>query len=373
MEDKKLKQYTNLSMVVFFLLIIIGCIVALTLFQVLYVQTYIDINIYLFDVIVLVSGYFVSVSLYYIGKYIFGLISGYRLVNFNFWIINFIKDKNNKMKIKLCKLYNLGCRVMMAPNVKNPNYKLYLLGGTIFSMPYFIASLALFYFLNVENDLRYYLLFISIFIPFVCVGNLIPVRMDGNNEGFTLRLMKKEGQVELFHRNLLQHEALVNGKSELKYFECRNPITPFDLDTLYYNYYYCIDNQEFLKALRISEELIKNSDAITDLNKIYLGYTGKIYELCRQKRFDESDRYFWELKHDIRNVVRNKNNFESIKICLFVAAYMETNYDEYLNLYYKKEKASKRYEFISRIDKEVDIINQTIQLIQQDHSDWYVE
>ena len=74
MEDKKLKQYTNLSMVVFFLLIIIGCIVALTLFQVLYVQTYIDINIYLFDVIVLVSGYFVSVSLYYIGKYIFGLL-----------------------------------------------------------------------------------------------------------------------------------------------------------------------------------------------------------------------------------------------------------------------------------------------------------
>ena len=73
------------------------------------------------------------------------------------------------------------------------------------------------------------------------------------------------------------------------------------------------------------------------------------------------------------NVVRNKNNFESIKICLFVAAYMETNYDEYLNLYYRKEKASKQYEYTSRIEKEVEIINQTIKSIQTDHSDWYVE
>ena len=373
MEDKKVKQYTNLSMVIFFLLIIIGCVVALTLFQVLYVQTYVDINIYVFDVIVLASGYFVAVSLYYLGKYIFGLISGYRLVNFNFWFINFIKDKNNKTKVKSGKLNNLGCRVIMAPNRDEVNYKLYLLGGTIFSMPFFVIATIVSLLINVENDLRYYLLFIFIFIPFVCFGNLIPVRLDGNNEGFTLRLMKEEGQVELFHRNLLQHEALVNGRSELKYYECRSPRTPFDLDTLYYNYYYCIDNQEFLKALRISEELIKNSDAITDLSKVHLGYTGKIYELCRQKRFEESDRYFWELKHDIRNVVRNKNNFESIKICLFVAAYMETNYDEYLNLYYKKEKASKQYEYISRIDKEVDIINQTIKSIQQDHSDWYVE
>lgn len=373
MEEKKVKQYTNLSMVVFFALIILGCILALTLYQVLYVQTYVDINIYVFDVIVLALGYFVSVSLYYLGKYIFGLISGYRLINFNFWFINFIKDKNNKTQVKPCKLHNLGCRVIMAPNNAKPNYKLYLFGGTIFTMPICLIAIIVSLFLHVEDDFKYYLLFIFAFIPFVCLGNLIPVRLDGNNEGFTLRLLKDENQVEIYHRNLLQHEALVNGRSELKYYECRTPVTPFDLDTLYYNYYYCIDNQEFLKALRISEELIKNSDAITDLSRVYLGYTGKIYELCRQKRFEESDRFFWELKHDIRNVVRNKNNFESIKICLFVAAYMETNYDEYLNLYYRKEKASKQYEYTSRIEKEVEIINQTIKSIQTDHSDWYVE
>ena len=75
------------------------------------------------------------------------------------------------------------------------------------------------------------------------------------------------------------------------------------------------------------ETLISEVDNIVDKSKIYLGYVGKIYEYCHQKRFEESDRYFWDLNHDIRNVVRNKNNFESIKICLFVAIYKESNYD----------------------------------------------
>ena len=42
-------------------------------------------------------------------------------------------------------------------------------------------------------------------------------------------------------------------------------------------------------------------------------------------------------------------------------------------LYYRKEKASKRYEYLSRIDNEVAIIDETIKTIQEDHKDWYVE
>lgn len=71
--------------------------------------------------------------------------------------------------------------------------------------------------------------------------------------------------------------------------------------------------------------------------------------------------------------MRNKNNFESIKICLYVSAYMQTNYDEYLNLYYKKDKLAKRYKYLNRIEEEKAIIDETIKSIQVDHPDWYVE
>lgn len=373
MEEKKMKHYTNLSMLVFITLILFGCVTALLLYQVLYVSTYIDINIYVFDVIVLAAGFFVATSIYFLGKLIFGKLSGYRFVSFNFWMINFIRNKEGKIVVRRGSFSGLGCKVNMAPDKINPNYKLYLFGGTIFSMPFFVIAMVIAFLLHQENDLKYYLLFIFAFIPFVCIGNLIPLRLDNNNDGFTLRLIRNDKTPEVFHRNLKQLEALINGKSTLEYYEYRNPTTPFELDGLYYNYYYCLDHNEFTKALRISETLIEYANDITDSSKVYLGYSGKIYELCRQKRFEESDRYFWELKHDIRNVVRNKGRFESIKICLYVAAYMETNYDEYLTLYYRKEKLSKNYEYFSRIDEEVEIINQTIKSIQVDHPDWFVE
>lgn len=373
MEERKVKHYTNFSMLIFILLILLGCVLALTLYQLMYVQTYIDINIYVFDVIVLIVGYFISVSLYYVGKLVFSLLSGYRLVSFNFWFLNFIKDKEEKILVKGGKFSGLGCKVNMAPEKEKANYKLHLFGGTIFTMPLFIIALVIALLLPVENDLRYYLIFTFSFIPFVCFGNLIPLRTDSFNDGFLLRLINKGENLEMYHRNLKQYEALVNGRSNLEYYEYRTPSNVFEINGLFYNYYYCLDHKEYTKALRICEDLIANHDDIIDTEKVYLGYTGKIYELCRQKRFEESDRYFWELKHDIRNTVRSKRQFESIKICLFVAAYMETNYDEYLTLYYRKEKASKRYEYLSRIDNEVAIINETIKTIQEDHKDWYVE
>lgn len=372
MEEKKVKHYTNFSLVVFLLIILLACFVATLLFSVMYVGTYIDINIYAFDVIILVVGYFVAVSLYFVGKLIFGKLAGYRLINFNFWTINFIKSKD-KLLVRRGPFEGMGCIVKMAPNKEKTNHVLYLMGGTIFTLPISIIMITISFFLHQENDLKYYLLFIFAVIPFVVLANIIPVRSDTNNDGFTLRLIKDQGSSELFNRNLTQLEALTNGVSELKYYEILNASTPLELDALYYNYYYLIDTEQYTKANKICEELILKKQDITEVNKIYLGYTGKIYELCRQKRFEESDRFFWELKNEIRNEVKNKSRYESLKICLYIASYMETNYDEYLNLYYRKEKVSKTYPYLTRIDKEAKIIEETIKAIQNDHPDWYVE
>ena len=373
-KNKKKIQYANVSLLMFVLFAAAGCFTSIMLYQLLYVNTYVDeINIYAFNIITLLAGFFTSVSLYYIGKLIIGKMAGYRFVSFNFWFLNFIKNQEGKIICKLGGIKGLGCQLHMAPNKEKPNYVLYLLGGLIFTLPIFLVVMIVSSFISQQSDLKYYLIFIFGFIPFVTLGNLVPVRYDSNNDGFLLRLIHKDGTPDNYHTNLKQYEALVNGKSELVYQEIDTPHTPFDLEALYYNYYYLIDRNEYTRALQTSELLIANSANITEYSMVYLGYAGKIYELCRQKRFEESDRFFWELKHDIRSVVRNKNNFESIKICLYVAAYMESNYDEYLNLYYKKDRLSKRYVYLSRVDKEVQIINDTIKSIQEDHKDWFVE
>ena len=41
--------------------------------------------------------------------------------------------------------------------------------------------------------------------------------------------------------------------------------------------------------------------------------------------------------------------------------------------FYTEDKLSKKYEYLARIDEEVNIINETIKEIQMDHKDWYVE
>jgi hypothetical protein len=373
-KNEKPRKYTNFSLVVFVGLLIIGALTVSLVTNFLYFGTYVDINIYLFSTICLVAGYITSVSLYYFGKYLFGRIAGFRLINYTFWFITFLKG-DKKIKTVSSSIEGLGCKVNMAPkNDAKANHVLYLLGGAIFSLPFFVAAIVLFAVLPTSAQYKYYVLFIFSFIPFVVVGNLLPLRMDDYNEGFILRLIKKENSKDKWYRNLHQLEALTNSNSELKYYDVSgDDLSSFDLDTLIYNYYYCLDHDEPTRANSICDTLIYNVQNIIDTSKLYLGYAGKIYGLCIQKRYEEADRFLQETKSEYRNAIKSKRRYESLKVALFLDAYVESNYDDYLARYFSKEKLAKHYMYLTRVEKEEKLVEHAIESIQIDHKDWYVK
>jgi pentatricopeptide repeat protein len=319
-----------------------------------------------------VAGYFTSVSLYYLGKFLFGKIAGFRLINYTFWFTRFVKGDKG-IKTLSTNIEGLGCKVNMAPNKDKPNYKLYLFGGTIFSAPFFVIVLILFCVLDRYQQYKYYLLFIFSFIPFVIAGNLIPLRMDDYNEGFLLRLIKKDGENK-WYRNLHQLEALTNSSSTLQFYEISgDELTPFDLDGLYFNYYYALDHNENARCNTICDTLIYNSKNIIDLSKIYCGFAGKIYGYCKQKRFDEADRFLQEMSSENRGIIKSKRRYESLKVALYLDAYVESNYDDYLARYFSKEKLAKHYKYLTRVENEEKLVEDAIKNIQLDHPDWYVK
>lgn len=369
---EKPRKYTNYSLVIFLGLVLLGALAIALVYNLAFVNYYVDLNLYAFSAITVFGGYFTSVSLYYLGKLIFGKIAGFRLINFTFFFTRFVKSDNG-IKVLPSSFEGLGCKLNMAPSKDNPNYKLYLFGGTIFSAPFFLIALVLFCVLDKTTQLKYYLLFIFSYIPFIIAGNLIPLRMDDYNEGFLLRLIKKEG-VEKWYRNLHQLEALTNSSSTLQYYEISgDDLTPFDLDGLYYNYYYALDHDENTRCNNVCEALIYNVQNIVDLSKVYCGYAGKIYSYCKQKRFDEADRFLQEIKSEYRSTIKSKRRYESLKVSLYLDAYVESNYDDYLARYFSKEKLAKHYKYLTRVEKEEKLVEQTIANIQKDHPDWYVK
>lgn len=141
----------------------------------------------------LVIGLFLQVIIHETGHLLAGLFSGYGFVSFRIGRFVWIKDKDNKIKLKNIYLPGLIGQCLMAPpNMKNGTFPtlLFNLGGSLLNLLSVFVFGVIFYFFRL-----YYILLICLFGLLLALSNGIPIKFAmANNDGKNAVEIRKDPQ-----------------------------------------------------------------------------------------------------------------------------------------------------------------------------------
>lgn len=366
MKNIKTKHYYNLSWLIYILLGVIGFIVFRTLFESNIASSIYDndINIYVFNGLMILYGFISACLVYSLGKLITGLICGYELVYFNFFIFGFEKV-NNKVKMYFGPKYDFASKVVLSPKKDNVKVVLPLLGGTFGCLIAAGITYGLIFGLNATPTTKFFFIVSSLFYIFIILINLVPCRMDNLNDGFALFLISKEGSKNIYLNNMKNASALLNSNKEIIYQEVESKNDPFILEAQLYNYYYLIEKGEIEKATKIASDNYLYFKNIINEEHLKTLVIGKVYSMCLNKEFDALKEYYQLIDVNEKHYFNTTKNLESIKTALYIFSVIDVDSEEYLRVKTMKDKLKEKYKYKRFIEQEEKIIEEAIKVTEE--------
>jgi hypothetical protein len=364
--------YMNLSWLIYIALLVVGVILAKSLFDGLGISTSynLKLNIYIYDVILLAYGFISCVLFYQLGKMIFSIIGGFRVVYFNLCLIGFKKNKDGKIVVYNGAKEDFSIRVQVAPKKDNPNIKLSLWGGSITLLIVIVLTYALIFLLNASVTTKYFFILSSFFYFFSFAVYMIPCRMDHLNDGFVLHLIKKENAKDVYLRNLINIEKLYLGDPELVYCDYGDALDPLRTEGVIYNYYYLMDHNKIQEANALAEKYVKYTKYFIEEAQVNTIIIGNIYSMCLQEKFEELEQYYWKLDTNTRHIFASSKSYESLKTAFYIAGFIDVEYEQYEKVVKSIEKTKNKYRYLARIEPETKLMTEARNKCLEKHPEW---
>ncbi len=240
-----------------------------------------DILSFLWLLLMILVMFPISIAIHELGHLVFGLISGYKFIHYQFLFFRFEKIKG-KLHFSFILSPLLGQCLMGVSEEKKDDIKFtsYLLGGSIFNLITMIISLTVMTLVYVFTGTFIYLLLPVFGINFyMFISNGIPLNVNGiYNDALNVRLMKKYK---------IARDALIN--------------------TLVLEYYHAND----YSIMDISDDILTNNH--TDLPNYYIhSYVFSFYETIKKVVSKEASPFNrlveWEkVVYNLPQVYANQN------------------------------------------------------------------
>ena len=379
MENKKEKEYVKYKNNSFYILLVILLIVYFA-GRAIFQEVVTDFGnglVWVFILGTFFGSYILNSFLYEIGKIIFGKMANYRLVYTNILGFTWCKDKDDKTFFSYRAMENYGSGTLMAP--KNDDYSkckpsLYLTGGIVFMSIVDLALLGISFLIKVDLfPAAFYCagLMNVLVAVIVLILNFAPFVHDGGLDGFYLTLLSiEDGAFNVYHNNLMQLDALYTGRRALSHYEYNDYHSILTTSSLLYNYYYYMDNKdekmakEMLKILLEHKEYALEHEQTEAEAKMY-------YFKIKYDSIDKVSEEYWELEKSVRKDITSITNFDNIKTALLVASLIEVNYDLYEFIVSKIDARANKYQYLSRLDSEDALIDETLKLIEYRKPEWF--
>ena len=280
----------------------------------------------------LVISFIVAILLHETGHLIFGLMSHYKFISFQFLCFKSTKI-GKKSKISVEKGITLGqCLMGVEPADRGKvRYKLYMSGGVIMNILLFVLSVAGLILIYVfKGDLNAHLLACAFINGYLIPINYIPLNNQGiYNDGLNLKLMSKYESVRHLIINTLSLQYLVVNNV------CINDIP----EELLNNDGFEVDKKivhTFVLDYYKTVKLIVNNDdnkfsLVNDRNRtkydLPLVYRLQNFEFLLFERLIQDEEYMWiySLKEN-QKYFENSDNF-IVCLCNKIRAYREGNID----------------------------------------------
>ncbi len=366
---KEEKPYFNFSWVVYIGMVIIGCVLARVLINQFNVTTT-DMPFVVFNILMIVYGFVSCVLVYQLGKVIFSLLAGFKIVSINVLLVG-VKFVNGKAKFYSGARDDYSVRVQIAPRKEKTNLALALWGGTLATLIAIALTYGLVFGLNADGNMKYFFIVSSFFYAFNLVLYIIPTRMDHLNDGFTLALLAKGKEYkEILLRNYRNLDALYSNK-ELEYNDYGESTHPFALEGDIYNYFYLVSHNEEEKADALASFMASKNKFFIEEKHSTTALVSKVYGMCAKDQIEELKDYYWKIDVSSRKIFINKNNLESIKTALFIFGFIDESEEEFAKTLQSVEKAKKRYLYSERVEIESKLIDEVVAKVHSAHPDWF--
>lgn len=368
MEEEKVenKAYRNY---IWFLLIILVVFAFFTIRTLLESNNsfYVGNEKTIFVVLSAVIGTIAYAGIYVLGKAIFALISGFKIIDLNILVLRFYKD-NNKLKVDFVFPEGWGGNVHVIPKKEDDKVKpiLFHFGGAIFSIA--IALLASIISMMIDKKIGYTISVSSLFGIIILIANLMPLYLDSINDGFSIRLLVSKDNKKAYLDNLRQKASLNYQIGELQDYIYDNYKNIFQAESLIYRYYYFMNKKDFTNAEEVCDKLLKYRHFVSS-ETVSLFEANKMYFYLLANNDEKCYDYYYSLDKTYRNYIISHENYETVKTAILLAAKVEKTYDLYEYILHYENSLKNKYK-LSRVKYEEELVQSSKEKAYQIFPDW---
>ncbi len=309
-----------------------------------------------------------------IGHLLGAKVGGYNIVSACLFYFTFYKDKG-KLKFKFASYDGLTGETKITPNYEKrvkPNPFPFLIYGTVFNVAWVVACVVTFFTFyknkGFYGDLAYLFLTMGIIASLCTIYNIVPVKMDSENDGF--RLVKAKRDVEGFNQLLASESGVEVSKdnNDNPELDIKKPakfipeVAVSELSELLENEQYEEVFELINKIKEHENDLSKRLQLETSAQYIYATYMSK-----EKQEFDIF--YDKDVSFQLRRDLSNEYTLPAIRTYLLLAGIMDGSHSECLIALKKVLKAYKSLP-ANRKHSELILFNKTLDLVIDAHPKW---
>ena len=327
----------------------------------------------------IISGIVFNSILFELGHVLGAKIGRYEILSVNVLGFCFYK-KDGKFKFRFANFEGLTGETKIAPKEgceKEPNPIPYLLFGTFLFLVEAVIVIVLFVMFNKISNANqasalvrtaYFLLTILIIGTMVLVYQVMPLKLDGINDGYRLVLVSNPKNKEAFNELLRVEKAIEEGNTsvEVKTFET---ITDFTADLNLNKVYLLLNNNKFDEAEPLIDAIIASKDSIS--RKTYIRTKAqKIYLIIMTRSLEDAAKFYEdEVPLEERREISQDVSMQSIRAYILMSGLLDKSESEVLLALNKVLKAYK-HTSKNRQEVEVKLYNNALKRVIEAHPKW---
>ena len=373
-EQKNQSKYMNVS--IYILFVVLGIVFFGG--QAIMEQVILDIGqnaLWIYLIAIIIVGYILNSFVFELGKVIFGRIANFDLIYTNILGFTWSKNEDDKTVFSMRPWENYGSKTVMVPNdVDDCNVTLYTIGGLISVLIIDVIILLVGFLVKIEgypNVCSSAGLIIALVGLIILILNMEPFFQDGSLDVFYLRLITiDERNKEIYFNNLYQMNALYTGRCELEHTEYEEYDNILAVQSLFYDYYYFMDQNDEESARKCVEKILENKEFLLEEDQLK-AYSLLYYFKLKDEKIDVVSDEFLELDKSIRKECAEYDNLDKIKTALLVAVLIEGNYDLYEYIVNRIDKVAESYLYTYRRDIEIEKIEEVLTIIEERKPEWF--
>jgi len=370
-----MKKEDVASLLVYAVMLVMALLVGLLVIQPLIQSSPINVNPYVFTILMVIVGLIINVIIIELGHIVGGKIGHYNIVSVNMLGFCFYKALG-KWKFGFRNFDGLTGETVLAPKDEKSNPKAYIWFPVLFYVIELVVCIIL-YSAGKAADADHELLksaslssvIILVIGSMITLYNFVPAHLDSTTDGYRLTLVLSNPVNIEAYNELLRIQNLQREGKEVEEIKLFSEITDFTANLNLISVYECLGSKDYENAIKIIEPMMEDPKKIS--NTTYQRLIAQHLYIKIMTSPIEEAREFYDANVDdkTRRFISNDLSMESLRAYILIAGLLDESQGEILYVQSKIKKAMK-LALPARADIERELYTDALAKVYSVHPEW---